>query len=329
VPKVFEEFSTKKVLTLEFVNGVKVSNIGKNNSNYDTKRIARIGVDSFFKQILEFGFFHADPHPGNIIILKNNIVCFLDFGMMGHINRDLKNDLIELFVNLIDYNLNGLINKLTDMNLIDEKININLFKNDLIEIMDFYYENELENVELSKILRKLIIVLSKYNISIPRDFLLLSRALILIEGIGRKLDSKINLIEICKPYTKKALKEKFNPKQLQDLVKNNIFEIEHLIKIFPRSLKKSLDKFSEGEIKIDFKHKNLDNISNTLDRAINKLSLAMIISSLIIGFSLIIQKTQDFSFSLFSSVGIFSILGLTASVILGFYLINYILNPKK
>lgn len=326
VPKVYDKYSTQKVLTMQFVKGIKITNLTKYKKRYDNKLIARRGVESFFKQVLVHGFFHADPHPGNILILKNNVICFLDFGMMSHIDQDFIDNLAHLFVFLIDYNVNGLINQLTNMGLINETVDIKSFKYDVMDIMDLYYGSQLKEMRFGDIIHKLMMLLVKYKISLPKEMVLLSRALAIIESVGKTLDPKLNIVEVCKPFSKKVIKQKISPRRLADFIKENLFEFEHIMKILPRSLKETLNKIISGKIKVDFEHKNLDVFSDNLERVSNKLSIAMIISAVIIGSSLIIQTNKGFLLFGFPLLGV---LGFIISAIIGFGLIISILRFKK
>jgi len=147
VPKVFDKYSTERILTMEFINGTKISALAKSKKHFDKKLIAKRGAESFFKQVLVYSFFHADPHPGNIFILKDNVICFLDFGMMGHFDKDYMGDLARLFVFIIDYHVNGLINQLTNMGYINETVDIKSLKYDVMDIMDLYHGAELKDIK--------------------------------------------------------------------------------------------------------------------------------------------------------------------------------------
>ena len=119
-PKVYSDYSTRRVLTMEFIDGVKITEISKASFTVDPKKIAAIGTDCYFKQIFMHGFFHADPHPGNLLILPNNTLCYVDFGMVGHLDKEFMDNLAELFVYTVNYDIKGMINQLRYMRLIDD-----------------------------------------------------------------------------------------------------------------------------------------------------------------------------------------------------------------
>lgn len=325
-PKVYDKYSTKRILTMEYINGTKIKDLKKSRKRFDKKLIAKRGAESFFKQVLIHGFFHADPHPGNIFILKDNVICFIDFGMMGHIDKDFMNDLAQLFIHITNYNINGLINQLTNMGLVNETIDIRTFKYDTIDIMDMYYDNDLKNIQLGEILNKLMKLLVKHKVTLPREIVLLSRAIIIIESIGTTLDPGFNIAEEYKPYAKQVIRRKISPLNLANSIKDNAFEYEHLLKTLPKSMKEIINRMARGKINIEFEHKNLDAFSNNLKWIGNRLSFAMIISSLIIGSSLIMQTDKGHLLFGFPIIGI---LGFVISAILGLGLIISIIRFKK
>lgn len=319
VPKVYDKFSTKKILALEFVNGVKISKLygSKDYSDKDKITIGKAGVDSFFKQIFDYGFFHADPHPGNILILENDVICYLDFGMMGHIDKEFMNDLAELFVYLIDYNVNGLISQMTNMGLIDESVDIKSLRYDVMDLMDIYFGAELKEVSLGNIVSKLMMILVKYKMTVPRELVLLARAMSMVETIGQKLNPDFDIITLCKPYAKKVIKKKLSPFNLLETMREDTMEFEHLIKTLPRNLKEIITRAKSGKLNIEIEHNNLDTFGKDIEKVTNKLILAMIISAIIMGSSFVINTNRTLG-----------MVGFTISGIVGLYLMICVLKDR-
>ncbi len=329
VPKIYNEHSTTKVLTMEFIDGVKVRDIMESDGSEDKfnrKLIAQRGAESYFKQILIHGFFHADPHPSNIYVLKHSVICFLDFGMMGSIDEESREDLAELFIFIINNDVNGIINQLIYMGILSESVDRKSIKYDLMDLMDRYLGTEIKQV--GNVLQDLSSsnILEKYQITFPKEFVLLSRVITMMEDTGQKLDPDFNGVEIAKPFVKKLLVRKLNPARLLDFIGENIFEFEHLMKIFPRSISKTLMKLEEGKIKIEMEHKNLEAISGSLDIITNRISLALIISALIIGSSLIMQTNKGILLLGFPFLGI---IGFVISAVLGMALVISILRYRQ
>ena len=329
VPKIYNNYSTTRVLTMEFIDGVKVRDIMESDGSKDKfnrKLIAKRGAESYFKQVLIHGFFHADPHPGNIYVLKHNVICFLDFGMMGRIDEESREDLAELFIFIINNDVNGIINQLIYMGILSEGVDRKSIKYDMMDLMDKYIGTEIKQV--GNVLQDISnsSILEKYGIKFPKEFVLLARVITMMEDTGQKLDPEFNGVEISKPLVKKLLIRKLNPARLLDFLGENIFEFEHLLKVLPRSISKTLLKLEEGKINIEMEHKNLDTLSGTLDRTTNRISLALIISALIIGSSLIMQTDKGILLLGFPFLGI---IGFVISAVLGIALVISILKYRQ
>lgn len=312
VPKVYPKYSTKKVLTMEFIKGKKVSEVIDNPEGYDTKLIAKRGLNSYVKQIMFNGFFHADPHPANIYILNNNIVCFIDMGMMGIMDKDFRENLAELFLFFISKDVNNMINQLNYMDIINEDIDIHGLKYDLTDLMNKYYGTELNNMEGGML--DLMDLMIKYDVILPREFVLMARGLAMIEEIGLNLNSEFNAVEELTPLAKKLISKKMSPSQVVNYVKSNIIEVEHLLKRLPHTINRTLYKIQNDKLTIELVHKNVDKITN-------KIAMAIIIAALLVGSSLVILS--DKGFTLFD-IPILGLFGFVISLTLGLWtVLNY------
>jgi len=311
VPKVYKEYSTEKVLTMEFIEGKKVSDVIDSNEVYDKPLIAKREINSFFKQVLIDGFFHADPHPANVYILDDNVVCFIDYGMMGILDQELREDFADLVIHYLENNVKGVMNQLVYMGIINENIDMKAFKNDLTGVMYRFYGVELN--EMHGGLNGLISLMRKYNVQIPGEISLLIRGVTLVEDTGERLDPNFNPVEEFKPMARSVMRKKISPSRTIDFIKDNIFEVEHLMKILPQGLSKILYRFEEGKINIEVEHKGLERISN-------KLSTALILAALLIGSAIIMQTDK----------GVFlGIIGFIISMVLGIGMVLSILKYKE
>lgn len=303
-PKVYNEYTTTRVLTMDYIDGVKISDINS-LSGINPKKIAEIGTECYFKQIFMHGFFHGDPHPGNLLVLPDNTLCFVDFGMVGHLDKEFMNNLAELFVYTINYDIKGMISQMKYMRLITEDTDIEELRVDLIDLMDKYYGAEIKDVGgmITEFSKPNIMV--KHKIKLPRDFILLGRVLSMAEDLGVKLDPSFNGIEVARPLIKKLLKKRLNPLRLLDYQTNYLFELEHLVKDLPETINQIFLRIEEGKIKTQLEFKELDVFSRQMEKVANRITLGLIISSLIIGSSLILQTDKGMPMSVigFSSVG--------------------------
>jgi ubiquinone biosynthesis protein len=311
VPKVYKEYSTEKVLTMELIEGKKISEVIEVDEGYDKPLIAKREIDSFFKQVLIDGFFHADPHPANVYILDDNVVCFLDYGMMGILDQEFREDFADLVIHYLENNVKGVMNQLVYMGIINENIDMKAFKNDLTGIMYRFYGVGLS--EMHGGLNGLITLMRKYNVQIPGEISLLIRGITLVEDTGERLDPDFDPVEEFKPMARSVMRQRVSPSHMIDFIKDNVFEFEHLLKTLPQNLSKVLYRIEEGKLNILVEHKDLERITN-------KLSTALIIAALLIGSSIIMQTDQ----------GVFlGIIGFIIAMILGIGMILSILRYRE
>jgi len=278
---------------------------------------------SYFQQLLVDGFFHADPHPGNLYVLEDNVVCYIDFGMMGHIDRDFMQNLGELFVQVIDYKVDAIINQLIYMGIINDSVDRTILKRDIMDILDRYYGASLSDIHLGHILSELALpLITKYQARVPPEFTLIARAVSLIEDVAYSLDGEFDATAQFKPMVKKLLLQKFNPKNMADVFMDNLFELEHLVKNLPQNINRLVAKVENGEIKVRY----TEELSEDIERTSNKLVVSIIIAALLLGSSWIIQINTG---PMIWGMPILGFLGFAASGVLGVGLIIYILRYRK
>ena len=322
VPKSYQDYSTVKVLTMEFIDGIKITEIPESSVNVYGKSLAKSGAECYFKQIFKYGFFHGDPHPGNILVKDNDILCFIDFGIMGHLDREFVDNLAELFVFIFDYDINGIINQLLYMEIIDDNIDLNSLKYDLIDILDKYYGAEIKNI--GGIINEFATpdLMEVYNIKLPKDFILLGKVLNMLEDIGIDLDPNFNSLEIAKPLIEGLLTNRLNPLNIRNYQTRYLFELQHIGKDLPRTISQTLLKAKKGEIGVEMKIESLDKFSKKLEKIVDRVSIALIISSLIIGSSLILQSGRGIPIPILG----FSTFGSLIFIITTLFAIALIIN---
>jgi ubiquinone biosynthesis protein len=305
-PIVYKKFSTSRVLTMEFIHGVKISEILESDMDIDRRKIAELGTECYFKMIFLNGFFHADPHPGNLFVMENNVLCFVDFGMTGHLDNEFMENLAELFIYTVNYDIKGMVNQMMYMRLIDDTTNTEELKLDLLNILDKYYSAEINDIGGMINEFSMPGIMAKHKIRLPRDFILLGRVLTMAEDLGRKLDPTFNGISMAQPLITKIIKKKLSPLRVLDYQTQYLFEIEHLLKDLPQTMNRILYRIESGEIKINFQYKEMNNLTTKIETYVNRVALALIISSIIIGSSLILQTDKGMPMPVigFSEVGL-------------------------
>jgi len=328
VPKIYWEMSTSKVLTMEFMRGIKINEITqeKYKNVFDPKKVAKRGAQAILKQILEDGFFHADPHPANLLVQPPATIVMLDVGMAGYLDEETISTSAKLLQAIIDKNLEQIINCLENLGVVIQEVDKNSFRQDLKELLDRYFGVPLKRLEIKKISEDMLKVMVEHHLSLPSNFVLMLKALSMEENIGKKLDPDFDMISTAKPFVKKILRKKFMPQEL--LKKSNILfqESLELIEELPRDLIDILHKFKEGRLKFNFEHQGLEKLVREINRSSSRISLSLIVAALIIGSSLVLQQqVGPFIFG-YPAIGI---IGYLLASFLGLGLIISILKSGK
>ena len=306
-PKVYWSVTSKALLTMEYIDGIKVSdNEALIKAGMDLKLIAKRGADAFVKMVLQHGFFHGDPHPGNILILPGEVICLLDYGMTGRIDPFLKGYLTDILLAILKRDVEELISLLIYSGDITDSINIRALRRDLSEFIDKYYELSLQDLQVGQLLVDFTEIITSYRIKFHPDLLLLAKSFMLMEGMGRMLDPDFDMITHLKPLMEREIKEKMSPGSALKSVIGNMNSYINLIRSLPKDIKEILNRINRDKFKIDLEHRGLDQFTRDMDRSINRLSSSLIIAALIVGSSIVMQVNkgpQLFGFPIFAFLG--------------------------
>ena len=318
IPKIYWDYSGEIVLTMEYVQGIKISDLEKLTAQgYDLKEIARRGADAFLKQVLDYGLFHADPHPGNVFILPDQVICMLDYGMVGRLGQDLKDQLIDLLQGLIERDVDRIISQLLYSGELTDDSDLKNLKRDLHDFIEDYYDIVLQDIKVGKLLSEFIDILTHHRIHFPPDFMLLAKALVIMEGVGRQLDPEFNMSSHMRPYINRLILERFNPKNMASQASRIAQAYTSLAKNLPHDIKEFLNRLNRNKFKIDLEHRGLEKLVTDLDRSSNRVSFAVVIGSLIVGSSLVMQIDKGPMFFGFPVLGL---LGYLIAGLLGLWL---------
>ncbi|GLI40133.1 phosphotransferase [Geobacter hydrogenophilus] len=306
-PTVYWDQTAGGVLTMEHVNGIKVSDTGAlDAAGLDRKLIARRGADAFLKMVLTHGFFHGDPHPGNVLILPDNVICLLDYGMVGRLDAQLKGYLTDILLAIVQRDVDEVISLLLYSGDITDTLDTRALRRDLSGLIDSYYEVPLQQIEVGRMLLEFLEVITTYHIRFQPDLMLLAKALVAIEGMGRELDPAFDMVEHLRPFMKKAMWDRYSPEHLVREMGSHITSYVTLFRNLPKDLKEFLNRINRNKFKIDLEHRGLDRALRDFDKSINRLSSSLIIAALIVGSSIIMQTDKGpkiFEFPIFAFMG--------------------------
>ncbi len=252
IPKVYHEFTSKKVITTEYIRGIKITNVKElTDAGLDPKEIASRGASIVLKQIFTHGFFHADPHPGNILVTPGNIICFLDLGMTGILTPTSRERLSTIIIGIASRNPQKIVKALYDMaeQQLERKDELEY---EIAELIQEYASRSLSNINIGEMLNRLSLLLTVHKLKIIPGFYLLVKALVTMEGIGYKLDPDFNMMEHLEPFAEQLVKEQFGAvhiaKEGIDTIQDSFF----LFRDFPSEARELLQLVKVGRLKIGF-----------------------------------------------------------------------------
>ena len=314
IPIAYSQYCTSKVLTMEFIEGTKMQDvIESDDGEFDKPLLAKRVLDSFMKQLLLDGFFHDDPHPGNIFVLENDVVCYIDLGTVGILDEDFRKDLCDLLMLVGEKDVKGVVNQFIYMGVIDYTMDTRDLKRDLRDLFFRYFNENFGG--LNDVLDKLLSLMQDYGIILPNEFTTMARSLSMIESVSSNLDPNVDMMAAIKPIAETEIKKRTDIKQFIDDKKGSMLYYKNMFKSLLPLLSNTIHKIENGDMNMKFQ---LDN----LDRIMSKFSLIVLIASLLISSSLVMTITRGpmvFDMPLIAVIGY--ILALILSVIA---LINYL-----
>jgi ubiquinone biosynthesis protein len=291
IPEIYEKYTTKRILVMEKIIGVKLSDVDKiKKLGWDTKVISEIGVKSLLKQVFEHGFFHADPHPGNIFILTQNTISYIDFGMIGIVDKKSLNLLNEIAIALVEKNVDRIIYILMEMDVVNTEVDMSAIRQDLLYLIHYYYDVPLEKINITDILNEVFRFLRKYKISIPTQLLTLAKTIITLEGTGRELNPDFSLSSMGHEFMKYYYVNKFNPQRVFMSSKHIAEEMLLDIKTIPKQMRVILRNIEKNNIKIQIEDVKFVSLEQRITDLTTQISLSLVLASIVVGSSLIIAS---------------------------------------
>ncbi|MCL0092581.1 AarF/UbiB family protein [Dehalococcoidia bacterium] len=327
VPTVYWDYSTSRVLTMEFIDGVKASSVEVLlAAGLDPKLLASRGADLVLKQVFEHGFFHADPHPGNLMALPGNVICFLDYGMMGGISMKDRGYLSGILTGIVNQDAARITKTLLQLSATPHLKDADKLEYEIQALLEQYSYRSLKSINMGLILNQLITLIISYRLKAPSHFYLLTKALITIEGVGRMLDPDFDMVTHAKPFAKKLLKERMNPLKLTKDLYLSAIDLSVLLRDLPSEVREILTQIKGGKIRIEFEHKGLEPIQETHNQIGNRIAFAIVLAALLMSSALIVLAGIP---PQWNGVPMIGIVGFLGAGIMGFWLLISILRHGK
>lgn len=327
VPQVFADFSSGRVLTMEYIDGFKINNLkGYVSQGISPKKVAEKAMNSFFDQVFVDGFFHADPHPGNIFVTKDGKLCFLDYGMMGKLPEGDKELLGDLFIAIEMKDTDRILQAVKGLSRMDYIENEEGLMGEIRLVLNNHYSADLKDIQLTELVEKFRSIILKFKLQIPADFFLLFKALSSMENNVRLLYPEIPLFDYLKPHARKLILQKMNPYRRLKALYLTLYDFGELMHHFPGDVRKIMGKLKHGSLKVEIEHKGLRELRISLEEISNRISLSILIASMIIGSSLIVNaKIPPFV----NGIPILGLIGFVLAVLLAIWLIFTIFRSGK
>ena len=323
IPRVFQDCSTPRVLTTEFIDGIKISDVERlRHANLDTRAVARAGARAVLKQVFEDGFFHADPHPGNLFVMPDGRIAPVDFGIVGRLTRSEVRSLAEILVGIVEGDEENLMTAMDRFRMLPEGIERRDVLEDVMLLSEKYSTRRLGDINFKELFGDMMSFMRRYRVQMRREFLLLGKALSLYEEVGRVLDPEFSMIEEAKPYVGRLTRRKRILSALLGHEGEAIGDIVQKISSVPSDLANILALAREGKLKIEFEHVGLEKLTGEIEKASNRLSFGLLVAALIVGASLVLvlgkgsiiwQTFGVISFAFAAVVGIWLLINILRS----------------
>jgi len=326
LPRVYSEISTSRLLVLERINGTKLKDAISNWPLQVRRDLARKWLRATLKQILEDGFFHADPHPGNLFILSSEQYSLLDWGMVGRLTPETRLKLIDLLVGVILRDSQQVLDLLLEFTEYRSDIDMDSLHRELMDILDDYHSVPLKEINMGRLLTALTEMLRNHQMQLTMDLSVMIKSIVTSEGSARLLDPDLDVISEAGPYIRKLAKQKYSPNAVMRTIRSSFRNLWRMQQSLPVQINHIMDKLQRDELTLGFEHKGLEGLRRTLNQVTNRLTLALVTASMIIGSSMVI--TTGVKPLIFG----YPALGLTGYLLSGFFgiwLIIDILRRRK
>lgn len=318
IPKVYPGFSSRRVLTMEFIDGVKVSDVKKlDRLKVDRKKLAGVGAGVIMKEFLVDGFFHADPHPGNVLVAPDGRLSFVDFGMVGYVDDEMKSLLEGLFLSIIRKDVGGIVGRFLEMGMVSSDTDVAAFKAEVGRRVDYYYGKRMAEVDVGLLINDIVSLMRRYRVNLPAKFTTAFNALLISEGTGKMLDPEFKLISEARPFAEKLAAEHMRPSHVITDAVQHIAEYGELVRVLPRRMNRIIEKIDAHGLEVTFTHKGLQKLRHEILHTSNRISFSIIIAALIVSSSSMITNPA------LSNIGT---AGFLVAGLLGFWMVLSILK---
>ena len=277
IPKVYWQWTSERINVQEFIDGISGNDIDAiEPAGLDRKILAQRGAEAVLKMVLEDGFFHADPHPGNCFYLSDNRIAFIDFGMVGRLSEERREQLLRLLQGLVDKDSKRVIKVLSQWGASTPLKDRDSLSLDMDDFIDQYHDIPINELDISAVLSNLTTLLRDHQLNLPPDLTLFLKTFITLDGLGRQLDPEFNMVEVATPFIQRIFFARYSPDALFNRGKKNLFGFAEILIDLPRSISQFVDAVSHNPLGVNVNIEKPEWLTKELDRIVNRLSVSLV-----------------------------------------------------
>jgi ubiquinone biosynthesis protein len=329
IPAVYEEYCSQGVLTMEFIDGVKPHSLAEiEKAGLDARLTAQHGVNFVLRQIFELGFFHTDPHPGNLFVLPGNVLAPIDFGQVSRLGDRDRALLAELILSIVQADPARFIQALAREGMIDEPSDAGDLSHDLAEMFDVFRESTVQEIPFGRMMLQTLDLLRRHRIRPPTEFTLMVKCMMTVEGFATMLDGGFRMIDHLQPYARKLALARMSPRAVFRQARRALLETAGMLTSLPRDLAYVAGRFRRGQFQVRIHHEHLENLTRTLDMSSKRISFALIVAGLLVGSSVLITQDRGSVLGLMT-LHSFGVLGYVTAAVTGAWLLISIIRDRE
>lgn len=328
IPKVYWDLTTRRVLVLERIEGIRIDDVeALDAAGYDRQRVALHAMRMIVKEVLEDGFFHADPHPGNFVVMEGEVIGAMDFGMVGYLSHRDRVDLVRLYIHVVQLDEEGIVEQLIRMGMVRGRVDRDRLQRDIGRLLRRYQGMPLKAIRAGEIMQEALPIAFRHRLRLPSELWLLGKTLAMMEGVGMQLYPDFDPFAVSEPYVRRFIIRLLLPAEWGATALRGVSDWGYLLALLPRVSARLLVQAERGELEVVLRHRGLEEALSRIDRLASRISLSLLVAALIVGLALVVP-----AFNLAERGGVMVVLvvaGFIGTSFLGLWLIVSILRSGR
>ena len=339
IPKVYWDLTAKSVLVMEHIDGIKMDRVDEiRRHGIDPEAVAMIGLRSFSRQLMAAGIFHADPHPGNTIVMRDGRVSLVDFGIVGYLDEETMMQIAHLFLGFAEHDYDMVMEAFEAAGLVDpQTMNLKEFRADLKDMAEPFYGRSLKTISVRDVYDQVMRLAFKYRIHMPRNLLLLFKTFIQTEALGKILGSEASLLEVTRPYARELLQQGYDAHKVLKNMGRDVKLLSGYLRQMPHLAHGFFKRMATEAPRVELAHTGLEDTAKKFENGVNRLTLGIVVAASLIAASLILNSTRKvllfevdfFGAQILSVTDVLGFTGYTIATFLGLWLVYSIIRSGK